>query len=111
MINIRLHTLKLTLKQSIEQIEFAQHVSFFHGEMSAGKSSIPAIIDFCFGADENLTPALKQELVGATLDLVLGSNRVLLERSVGESNVRVSWHDSMQAFSCIAPRHELKNSL
>lgn len=112
MISIRLHALKLTLKQGVEEVDFAPHVSFFHGEMSAGKSSIPALIDFCFGADENLTPALNQELVGVSLDLTIGGHRTLLERSVGELNVRVSWQDgSMQAHSCLAPRQETKSSI
>lgn len=40
--NMKLHKLTLINRQSVEQIPLGERVSFFHGEMGAEKSSIPA---------------------------------------------------------------------
>ncbi len=89
---LRLFHLQLLNKQSIELVEFAERLSFFHGEMSSGKSTIPALIDFCFGGRFPRTPALTSELVSVQLRAQLGDNDVLIERIPNESNhVQVSW--------------------
>ncbi len=60
--------------------------------MSSGKSTIPALIDFCFGGRFPRTPALTSELVSVQLRAQLGDNDVLIERIPSEANhVQVSW--------------------
>ena len=89
---LRLNHLQLITKQSIETVEFAERLSFFHGEMSSGKSTIPALVDFCFGGRLPKTPALTSELVSVQLRVQLGDNDVLIERIPSEANhVQVSW--------------------
>lgn len=89
---MKLHHLQLITKESVEFIEFAERLSFFHGEMSSGKSSIPALIDFCLGGRFPRTPALASELVSVQLRARLGTNDVLIERIPSEVNyIQVSW--------------------
>jgi len=90
--NIQLKTLTLQCRESREVLDLSHQISFFHGKVSSGKSSIARIIDFCFGGSLEKTPAITRELVSVTLELTLGNNLVLLERTATESsNVRVTW--------------------
>lgn len=57
---IHFHRLLLNCRQSIEEIELSAQVSFFHGKISAGKSSIVRLIDFCLGGGLERTPALRK---------------------------------------------------
>ena len=89
---LSLYHLQIINKESVEIIEFAERLSFFHGEMSSGKSTIPALIDFCFGGRFPRTPALMAELVSVQLRARLGENDVLIERVPSETNyAQVSW--------------------
>lgn len=98
---------KLTLinRRSVEEVIFANRVSFFHGEMGAGKSSIPALIDYCLGGSLTHTPALQSELVSVALSLTLGDNDVVIERTPGDkSTIVVSWQTRTgERFQCAAP--------
>jgi hypothetical protein len=100
-------------KKSIETIDLAERVSFFHGEMSSGKSTIPALIDFCFGGRFPRTPALSSELLSIQLRLSMGSNDVLIERIPTEANyIQVSWETSdARRFQCAAPLRATGNAL
>ena len=90
---LRLHSLKLTCRASEEIVLFAKNVSFFHGTLSSGKSSIARLIDFCLGGDLEQTTALVRELVSAQLSLTLGAHEVLLERNRDENQVQATWKD------------------
>ena len=59
---IVLKFLELHFRKSVEIIEF-ERVNFFWGKIGAGKSSIARLVDYCLGADINLTPALQLEFV------------------------------------------------
>ena len=88
---VSLLNLKLRCKTSIEAIDFS-HVTFFHGEMSTGKSTIARLISFCFGGDLEQTPALQQELVSVALSLVINNYKVVIEReAIGSKQVQVNW--------------------
>lgn len=102
---IRLKFLRLLCKRSSETIEFAERVSFFHGEMSAGKSSIPALIDYCLGSKFPRTPALDSELLSVQLSIRLNEYDVLIERVPTEvSRIQMTWTDaSGVAYQCTAP--------
>lgn len=102
---MKLRQLKLINRQSVEEIHLAERVSFFHGEMGAGKSSIPALIDYCLGGGLTHTPALRSELVSVQLNLMLGDNDVLIERTPSDKTyVSVSWETPIgERFQCATP--------
>jgi hypothetical protein len=102
---MKLKQLKLINRQSVEEIQLAERVSFFHGEMGAGKSSIPALIDYCLGGGLTHTPALRSEMVSVQLSLMLGDNDVLIERTPSDkSYVSVSWETPAgEWFQCATP--------
>ncbi|MEX2120219.1 MAG: AAA family ATPase [Pirellulales bacterium] len=90
--NIRLLTLTLQCKQSREVIPFVTHVSFFHGPIGAGKSSIARLVDFCLGGELERTTALTQELVSVALAARIRDQEVLFEREAhGSNQVQVTW--------------------
>jgi hypothetical protein len=103
--NMKLHKLTLINRRSVEQIPLAERVSFFHGEMGAGKSSIPALIDYCLGGSLTRTPALRAEMVSVQLSLTLGSHEVLIERTPSDKTyVSVSWQTATgEQFQCATP--------
>ena len=103
--NIKFRTLILQCRRSQEVIEFSPQVSFFHGQISAGKSSIARLIDFCLGGDYERTPALMQELVSVQLAASISKYDVLFEREArGSNQVQVTWRTSdSQGASALVP--------
>lgn len=89
--NIKFQTLILQCKKSREIIEFSPQISFFHGKISSGKSSIARLVDFCLGGELEHTPAIQTELVSVELSATIGNNEVLLERETGSNKIQVSW--------------------
>lgn len=103
---IQFKTLTLQCKKSREVIEFSPQVSFFHGKMAAGKSSIVRLIDFCLGGDLERTPAIQQELVAVKLAARIGNNDVVLEREAQSSNqVQVTWKGDDDYRTVLVPTH------
>lgn len=103
---MKFHFKALTLqcKQSREVIEFSPQVSFFHGKISAGKSSIVRLIDFCLGGDLERTPAIQQELVAVELAAQIGTNDVVFEREAqGSNQVQVTWRGDNDSGTVLAP--------
>ena len=90
---IRLQTLKLLCRQSEEVLTFSRNITFIHGTLSLGKSTVVRLIDFCLGGNLELTTAVQLELLAAALTLKVRDLDVLIERSKGEGFVRVSWMD------------------
>lgn len=88
---LHLLSLKLICRHSEELVEFAQNVTFVHGTLSLGKSTVARLIDFCLGGDLELTTAIQRELVGVQLSLIIGKHDVLIERNRGENLLRVAW--------------------
>jgi hypothetical protein len=94
-LNIKVRTLMLNCRRSRELIDLSSQISYFHGPISAGKSSIARLIDFCLGGDLERTPAIQQELVSVKLSAQIGDYDVLLEREADNSNqLQVNWKDS-----------------
>lgn len=89
--NIRFQTLTLQCKKSREVIEFSPQISFIHGKISSGKSSIARLVDFCMGGELEQTPAIQTELVSVVLSATIGDNEVLFERETGSNKIQVSW--------------------
>lgn len=90
---IRLHTLKLLCRQSEEVLPFSPNITFIHGTLSLGKSTVVRLVDFCLGGDLELTTAVQREFLAAALTLEVNGLEVLIERTKGEGFLRVSWVD------------------
>ena len=85
-------SLVLLCKQSEERVRFGRRLSFFHGEMSTGKSTIAELVDYCLGGSLQKTPAIQSELVGVQLQILAGSTTLLIERNPNtNASVEVSW--------------------
>lgn len=111
--NIKLQTLTLVCREKQEVIEFSPRVTFFHGKMSAGKSTIARLIDYCLGAKEvERTTAISKELVSVELTAQIEEYAVVFERTAEPTgSVQVSWTGkSDEAFSVLAPLKEQPNA-
>ena len=87
-----IESLVLLCKQSEERVRFSRRLSFFHGEMSTGKSTIAELIDYCLGSSLQKTPAIQSELVGVQLQALIGDTALLIERNPNTTtSVEVSW--------------------
>lgn len=97
-----LRFLELHFRRSVETIEF-DHVNFFWGKIGAGKSSIARLIDYCLGADINLTPALQLELVQAVLSLEVEGRRLTIYRDRESNNVVAAWNEGAESLEVLVP--------
>jgi hypothetical protein len=88
--NIRLIELELTCRKSVEVIPFTDF-NYFYGEIGAGKSTIARLIDYCFGGDIVMTPALQSEFVEASLRLTINGTPCLLSRERDSNQVTATW--------------------
>jgi hypothetical protein len=91
---IKFDSLILQARQSREVIPLNHQISFFYGRISAGKSSIARLIDYCLGGGLERTYAITQELVSVTLSASFGNFEVLIDRDAQQSSqVRVTWRN------------------
>lgn len=89
---IRLRHLIVRTRRTIEQINFSQVVTFLHGPVGRGKSTVARLVDYCLGGNLERTPAIQQEFVTAELSLVLGDYDCTIERATDDTqSVRVTW--------------------
>ena len=95
-------SLHLALRRADEQIEFSK-LSYFWGQMGAGKSSIARLVDYCLGATIQLSPALQAEFVSATLTVELERAKVSIERARDAADVFASWEDDQGRYSIVIP--------
>ncbi len=98
-------SLKLALRETDEEIDFPK-LSYFWGQMGAGKSSIARLIDYCLGGIIQLSPALQAEFVSATLTLELERSTLRIERQRDTMNVFASWVDDQKPYSVVIPARE-----
>ncbi len=90
--NIRLKNLVLHTRKTVERIEFSPSVTFIHGPIGKGKSTVARLVDYCLGGKLERTPAIRHEFVAAELSLVLGCHDCLIERgSEDTQGVRLTW--------------------
>jgi hypothetical protein len=85
-----LRSLTIGLKRGDQLITFGD-VSYFYGQMGAGKTSIARLMDYCLGGDIELSPALQSEFVAATLVIELEQTTVTLERPRESDRVIARW--------------------
>jgi hypothetical protein len=95
-------SLKLLLRRGDEQIDFSK-LSYFWGQMGAGKSSIARLVDYCLGGSIQLSPALQAEFVSATLTVELERTKLTIERARDASDVLAMWEDDQGPFSVVIP--------
>jgi hypothetical protein len=85
-------SLELIFKDALVVVPFSPQLTFIHGQVGTGKSSIARLVDWCLGDDMDLTPALEDELISAGLVLEVGEHRTLVVRDrEDKSHVRLSW--------------------
>lgn len=97
-----LRFLELHFRKSVETIELS-HVNFFWGKIGAGKSSIARLIDYCLGADIQLTPALQLEFVQAVLSLDIEGRRLTIYRERESGNVVAAWDEGDASMEALIP--------
>jgi uncharacterized Zn finger protein (UPF0148 family) len=104
---IQFYRLALNNRESVEEIDLSAQICFFHGKISAGKSSIVRLIDFCLGGDLERTPAIMQELVSVSLFCQIADHEVVLDReSIGSKQVQVTWRTKgLESAKVLAPLH------
>lgn len=104
--HINFYTLILNCRKSTEVINLNNHVLFFHGKVSSGKSSIARLINFCLGGTLERTIAIQKEVISVSLELAIGIYTVLLERNADISStiVTATWvDDKQQSFTVNVP--------
>lgn len=107
---IAIKFLELHFRKSIEIIEF-ERVNFFWGKIGAGKSSIARLVDYCLGADINLTPALQLEFVQAVLSLEVEGRGLTIYRERESANVVASWTEGNEALEVLVPARKAEGAV
>ena len=101
---IKFDRLEILCKRSLETITFSDHLTYIHGMISSGKSTIARLIDFCLGGELEQTPAIRQEFVSARLLASFEDNRVEFLRGLEDVNhVQVTWSGSKESGGVTAP--------
>ncbi|WP_321816593.1 MULTISPECIES: AAA family ATPase [unclassified Paraburkholderia] len=91
---IQIQQLRVHTRKTIEIIPFSPSVTFLHGPIGKGKSTVARLIDYCLGGGIERTPAIQREFVSSELTLTLGVHVCTFERSATDSqSVRVSWEN------------------
>jgi hypothetical protein len=86
----RITSLVLSFGQQEVTLPFSE-VSYFWGQMGAGKTSIAQMIDYCLGGRIELTPAMQSEFVSAMLYMELEQGPLSIERPRDSDRVVVKW--------------------
>src|SRR5690606_31076776 len=69
---LRLDTLKLICRKSEEVLTFSPNITFIHGTLSLGKSTVVRLVDFCLGGELEMTTAIQREFLAVALTLTIG---------------------------------------
>ena len=89
---VRIIKLVVTTRRTREILDFSPTITFIHGPVGTGKSTVARLIDYCLGGKLERTPAVRQEFVASTLSIDLGIYHCDLERAATDTqSVRVSW--------------------
>ncbi|MEP3072420.1 AAA family ATPase [Maricaulis sp.] len=91
---MKLKSLKILCREGNELVEFGEILTFIHGEMSTGKSTVVEMVDYCLGGQMAKTPAVSSEVISIQLLAQVGQTEILLERSIEEGTViRATWEE------------------
>ena len=110
---IKLRHLIVRTRRTTEKISFSETVTFLHGPVSTGKSTVARLVDYCLGGKLEKTPALQQEFVAVELALFLGNYECTIERAADDTqSVRLTWYGPSGDFGSVnAPLHTQKKPL
>ena len=100
---IQLRHLIVRTRRTTEKISFSETVTFLHGPVSTGKSTVARLVDYCLGSKKlEDTPALQQEFVAAELALFLGDYECTIERAADDmQSVRLTWYGPGDDFGSV----------
>lgn len=102
---VRVHELTIFCNGYHETVPFS-NVTYFHGQMGAGKSTIARLVDYCLGGGLDMTPALDSEFVSAQLRLTVSGNPLLLERRRSSGFILAQWVKDNEAHEVtLSARH------
>jgi hypothetical protein len=109
-LEFHLSSLELAFKKETVTVPFGE-VSYFWGQMGAGKTSIARLIDYCLGGDIELSPALQNEFASATLRLKLQKGDLELERARETNTVIAKWGTKEDAVQAAIPARDAAGEL
>lgn len=98
----QIKSLVLTFAKEEVVIAFKE-VSYFWGQMGAGKTSIARMIDYCLGGNIELTPAMQSEFVSAMLYLELETGALSIERPRESDRVIAKWGEGEDSHELSLP--------
>lgn len=101
----RLRSLEISLRRGSVYLPFAD-MSYYWGQMGAGKTSVVRLIDYCLGGKIELTPALQSEFVSAKLTLSLLLHDVTIERPRDSDRVIAIWGSGNKSQQAQIPARE-----
>lgn len=104
-VKFTLRSLTLALKRGDENVPFDE-VTYFYGQMGAGKTSIARLVDYCLGGSLELSPALQSEFVGATLVVELARAVVSLERPRDAERIVARWEGTDGPYQASVPTRD-----
>lgn len=109
-LKFELTSLELGFKKENVTILFSA-VSYFWGQMGAGKTSIAKLIDFCLGGDIELSPAMQSEFATATLTVQLARSTLAIERQRASDRVVASWNLGKEKFQIVLPTRKAEGEV
>ena len=104
-LQFHLISLFLAFKKETVTIPLAE-ISYFWGQMGAGKTSIARLIDYCLGGNIELSPALQNEFVSASLKLRLEKGQLEIERGRDSNTVIARWGEKDSATQASIPARD-----
>lgn len=100
---MKIRRLTISCKKSVEDLPLS-HISYFHGPVGTGKSTIVRLIDYCLGSRHlTMTPALQSEFVGASLELTAGNFPVIIMRERDSNQALVTWSEDREQRQVVIP--------
>jgi hypothetical protein len=109
-LQFHLISLVLAFKKETVTIPLAE-ISYFWGQMGAGKTSIARLIDYCLGGNIELSPALQNEFVSASLKLRLEKGPLEIERGRDSNTVIARWGEKDGAIQASIPARDAHGEL
>jgi hypothetical protein len=103
--NFSIRQLTVNCKKERDILPFTQF-NYYYGQMGAGKSTIARLIDFCLAGKLEYTPALQQEFVAATLEVVINATTLLLTRHSEENKIHAQWTENDQPYDVLLPTRQ-----
>ncbi|WP_034261888.1 hypothetical protein [Actinospica robiniae] len=82
----RLVSLRVQTRETHKDYQFHRSLTVFTGSVGTGKSSLLMLVKHTLGGRAALTPAVRQHVISATLELRVGEHHVKLRRAVPDNS-------------------------